>query len=133
MAGKKISTIKRADGTIYHTFNGVNLECTGGSCQFCKGGTEDDFKAWEETILFRMPPEGKRYKSKLKQKNRGKSIAEICYTCREIPCYICKRTKCEQWQAEKGRQGMEKGCAYWDSGRCNEFDCEKGLITTRWR
>ena len=130
----RIGTVRDKNGIIYHVFNGAHVECAGGdSCIFCRGNIGEKFTAWEESIPIRMPPEGKRYKNKLKQKNRGKTIAEICYTCKEIPCYICRRTKCEHWQKEAHRKGQEEGCAHWETGRCIEWSCDKGLITSMWR
>ena len=128
-----IGTIKDKEGNIYHIFNGAHVECNGGSCIFCKSNVDEAFAAWEETVLFRMPPKGKRYKNKIKQRNRGKTISEICHTCKEIPCYICRRTKCDQWQSEENRKGQEQGCVHWENNRCTEFSCDFSIVTKLWR
>ena len=129
----RIGTIRDREGKIYHVFNGTHVECDGGSCIFCKSSVEEAFTAWEETIPFRMPPAGKKYKNKIKQRNRGKSIREICYTCKDIPCYVCRRTKCDKWQADEARKGQEEGCPHWENGRCTEFACDFSIVTTLWR
>ena len=92
-----------------------------------------EFQNWENSIPFPVPPEGKRYKRPSIQKNRGKTIREICYTCKKIPCYICRRTKCPNWMKEESRKGQEKGCAYWEDGLCVEFSCELGIIKSHWK
>lgn len=121
------------NGKRYHDINGVSIECSGKDCTICNQEKEFTFEEWEKSIPYKNPPKGKRYVSKIKQKNHGKSILEICYTCKEIPCYICKRTKCNQWMKEENRKGQEKGCANWEHDRCNSFICEKGIVKTHWR
>jgi hypothetical protein len=120
------------DGVRYHDINDVNIECSGRDCTICNQGKELTFGEWENSIPYKLPPKGKRYVSKVKQKNRGKSILEICYTCKKIPCYICKRTKCKKWMKEEHRKGQEKGCVSWYHGRCLEFYCDKGIVKTHW-
>ncbi len=117
----------------YHSINDAWIECSGEGCIFCEGDTDISFKAWENSIPFPIPPRGKKYVRPSFQKNRGKTIEEICYTCKEIPCYICKRTNCKDWMKEEHRKGQEKGCKFWENNRCIEFSCEKGLIKTHWR
>ena len=120
-------------GIRYHVFNDVNIECSGTGCAFCEGDTDISFQLWENSVPFPMPPDGKRYRNSLAQSNRGKTIMEICYTCKEIPCYLCRRTKCPEWMKERNRKGQEKGCVYWrKGGRCAEFSCDKGLIKSSW-
>jgi hypothetical protein len=128
-----IKTYKDSDGIIYHEFNGISIECSGGDCQHCKRDTDISFKTWESSVPYPIPPKGKRYRRPSMQKNRGKTIAEICGTCKEIPCYICRRIKCDQWMKESQRKGQAQGCVFLEVDRCTEFSCELGLIKTRWR
>jgi hypothetical protein len=127
-----LPTIKDNTGKKFHIVNGTKVECQGQDCIFCKRDTDLSFQLWESSIPYPLPPKGKRYKNPLKQTNRGKTIAEICYTCKEIPCYICKRTKCPKWMKEEERKGQEEGCSSWQMGRCLEFSCSKGLIKSHW-
>jgi len=120
-------------GTKYHLISGINIECSGQDCAFCQGETDISFHDWENSIPFPIPQKGKRYKNPLIQKNRGKTIMEICYTCKKIPCYICRRTKCPKWMKEEHFKGQERGCESWENGRCSEFSCEFNLIRTHWK
>lgn len=119
-------------GGISHIINGVKIYCSGQDCGICKMDKEKSFTRWTNTIPFPIPPKGKKYKNGLKHKNRGKSIIEICYTCRSIPCWICRRKKCPSWMKESARKGQEAGCAGWEKDRCSTFVCQKGLVTTHW-
>jgi hypothetical protein len=119
-------------GNKFHTINGINIFCSGKDCRLCKQEKEKSFTDWENSIPLPVPKNGKRYKNPIAQKNRGKTIREICYTCKEIPCYICKRNKCPQWMKEENRKGKEEGCSSWENGRCISFICEKNLIKTKW-
>ena len=121
------------DGTVYHDIAGVYIECSGNDCAVCNKNLEIAFDTWEASVPFPFPPKGKRYKNPLKQKNRGKTILEICYTCKKIPCYICKRIKCDKWMKEEHRKGQEKGCGSWENSRCADFCCDKGIISSHWR
>jgi len=127
-------TTKDSSGKKFHNINGINIECSGQDCSFCRGETEISFKTWENSIPYPIPPKGKKYKNPKIQKNRGKTIMEICYTCKEAetPCYICKRTECPLWMKEEQRKGQEAGCPYWWNGKCLEFSCSYGLIKTHW-
>ena len=125
-------TIRNERGEVFHEVGGAYMQCGGLDCVICKSKLEEDFQDWEASVPIPIPKKGKHYKKKRIQKNRGKSILEICYTCREIPCYVCRRNECEQWQKETHRKGQEDGCSHWENGRCNEFFCEKGLIKTTW-
>jgi hypothetical protein len=128
----KIQTIKQ-DNTKYHNINGNLIECKGGDCLICNSSLDEKFKIWEQSIPFKIPPKGKKYKNPQKQANKGKTIKEICYTCQEIPCYLCKRTSCKEWMKEKSRKGQEQGCIGWENGRCNIFVCKRGLIESNWK
>lgn len=125
-------TRKNKEGKSFHVISGINIECSGQDCAFCKGETDISFHDWERSIPFPVPSKGKRYKRSSIQKIRGKTIMEICFTCRKIPCYICRRTKCDQWMKEESRKGQEKGCISWQKGRCRSFSCEVGIIRTTW-
>ena len=120
------------EGKKFHVISGINIACSGQDCNFCKGEIEISFHDWESSIPFPIPAKGKRYKRPSAQKNRGKTIMEICYVCREVPCYICRRAKCDQWMKEKDREGQEAGCFSWENGRCSSFHCELGIIRTNW-
>jgi len=119
-------------GKKFHIITGIAIECSGKDCNLCKGDTDLYFSRWECSIPFPIPPKGKKYKNPIIQKNRGKTIAEICHTCKKIPCYICRRTKCKEWMKEKNREGQEEGCSSWEKNRCLTFNCEKNLIRTHW-
>ena len=125
-------TVKDKDGKKYHVITGINVECSGQDCAFCKGDTDISFHDWENSVPFPMPSKGKRYKNPIVQKNRGKTVMEICYTCKKTPCYICRRTKCPKWMKEESRKGQEEGCSSWQKGRCTSFSCEFNLIRTNW-
>jgi len=125
-------TVKNSEGTKFHIISGINVECSGQDCAFCKGETEISFHDWENSIPFPVPRKGRHYKKPIIQKNRGKTIMEICYTCKKIPCYICIRTKCPKWMKEENRKGQEEGCVSWQNGRCRSFSCEKKIIKTHW-
>lgn len=129
----KVKTLTAENGKKFHIISGLNIECSGQDCVFCNGETEISFHDWERSVPYPIPPKGKRYKNPLAQKNRGKTIMEICYTCKDIPCYICRRTKCEKWMKEEAYKGQEKGCPYWENGRCLSFQCKRGIIKTHWR
>lgn len=124
--------IDNATGKKVHLVGGIYIECSGQDCPFCKGDTEISFQQWENSIPYPLPTKGKKYKNPIIQKNRGKTIMEICYSCKEIPCYICKRTKCPKWMKEEHRKGQEEGCESWKDGKCLEFSCEKGIIKSHW-
>jgi len=128
----RLKKIRDENGKKFHVIDGITIECSGQDCSFCKGETDISFHDWENSIPFPIPPKGKRYKNLKIQKLRGKTIMEICYTCKEIPCYICKRTKCPKWMKEEDRKGQEKGCSSWQDGKCVDFSCEKGIIRTHW-
>jgi hypothetical protein len=128
----KVKSIKEENKT-YHIIGDLQIECSGQEdCPICSARKKEEMKGWELSVPFPIPPEGKRYKQKGKQANRGKTIKEICYTCKDIPCYICKRTKCPNWMKEKSRKGQEEGCASWDNGYCKTFVCDKGIIINPW-
>ena len=118
----------------YHLIGDVKIACSGTGCLICEQQDIDEkFKEWEETVPFPIPPKGKRYKKRRIQRNRGKTIQEICYSCKKIPCYICSRGACPEWMKENARKGQEEGCSSWEKGnRCTSFFCEKELIKTNW-
>ena len=121
-------------GKTYHILdNEATIECSGMDCPICHSEERESREAWELTVPFPIPPKGKKYKRKLIQSLRGKTIKEICYTCKSIPCYICKRAKCDLWMKEEHRKGQEVGCAFWEEGFCSNFVCLKGIIKTSWK
>jgi len=131
----KVLTRTGTDGKKYHQISSdASVECNGQDCNLCKQELEETFQEWEQSVPIPLPPEGKKYKKKRTQRNRGKTIMEICYSCKveDAPCYICRRGKCESWMKEEARKGQEEGCASWENGRCVSFDCVKRLIKTTW-
>jgi len=128
----KIITRKEGKDKV-HIIGDVRISCSGVGCLICEQQENDlNFLEWEQTIPFPIPSKGKKYKKKKIQKNRGKTIQEICYSCRKIPCYICSRTECSEWMKDRTRKGQEEGCVDWEEGRCSSFYCERGLIKTHW-
>lgn len=119
--------------TKFHLINELEIECSGQDCAICKKDFEESFITWQNTVPFPFPPKGKRYRNSNRQRNRGKTILEICYTCKQIPCWICKRVKCKKWMKEQHLKGQEQGCSSWENGRCSTFACEKGLVLSHWR
>jgi len=132
MAKLILKTIIDKNGNRFHLVNDIQIQCSGGTCYICNSNTDVAFEIWENSIPFPIPPKGKKYKKKKIQENRGKTISEICHTCKEIPCYICRRTKCPEWMKSSNMKGQEKGCSHWENNRCTSFYCEKGLIKTSW-
>lgn len=125
-------TIIDKSGKKFHLVNDIAIQCSGGTCYICNSNTDVAFELWENSIPFPLPPKGKKYKNKKIQENRGKTIAEICYTCKKIPCYICKRTECPEWMKSANTKGQEIGCGHYENSRCKVFICEKMLIKTSW-
>ena len=122
----------RIKNQIFHIYDDATIQCSGADCRICNSALDVSFDDWKMSIPFPIPPKGKRYKRKEVQKNRGKSIEEICYTCKKTPCFVCRRTKCKQWMKRPETRGQEKGCAYWENGRCTDFFCDKRLIKEDW-
>ena len=133
MSKFKISThFNSEEKTKYHIINESSIECSGADCKICKMNEELSFEIWESSIPYPIPRKKKRYKNKLFHENRGKTIREICFTCREIPCYICRRKECKEWWKEGDRKGQQEGCSWWKDGKCINFVCEKGIIRKKW-
>ena len=128
-----ITRINSEDKTKYHIINDTAIECSGADCRICKMNEEISFEEWESSIPYPIPPKKKKYKSKIAQRNRGKTIKEICYTCNPVPCYICKRKECKDWWKEEDKKGQEKGCGYFLDNKCTNFICEKGIVKKKWR
>lgn len=131
---KIVRTYINDKGERLHAIDGeeVSISCTGQDCIHCNYESTRSFLVWESSIPYPRPPKGKRYKRPIARKNMGKSIIEICYSCKKTPCYICVRTKCEYWHKEEERKGQEEGCSRWEQGRCRDFVCKKGIIKTHW-
>ena len=132
MTKLRLQTIIDDSGDKFHIVNDIKIQCSGGTCYICNSDSDVAFEIWENSIPFPLPPKGKKYKIKRIQENRGKTIAEICYTCKEIPCYVCRRGKCPEWMKSPNTKGQEVGCGHWERGRCKAFSCEKVLIKTSW-
>jgi hypothetical protein len=129
---KKISThVDKETGKTYHVIDGNNIQCDGKDCFICKDNILENFGSFLKDIPFPIPPKGKRYKKKKSRDNQGKTVKEICYTCKTVPCFICKRTECKLWHKEEDLKGQEKGCNHWNDGLCMKWVCEKGIIKKR--
>lgn len=132
MPSFRVKTLIDKDGTRYHIVGENSISCSGQDCEHCQSGKTLAFEDWENSVLYPIPPRGKKYKKEIIQRNRGKTIREICYSCKKIPCYLCRRTKCKLWHKEQERKGQEIGCQFWEKGRCKRFQCKKGIIKTFW-
>ena len=116
----------------FHRVGEATLECSGADCKFCNAHKEISFEDWESSIPYKMPKKGKRWKNPIAQKYRGQTIREICYSCKDTPCYICRRGDCKLWWKEADRKGQEKGCQWWENEKCTNFVCERGIIEESW-
>jgi len=134
MAKLRLGIIRdKKTGKLFHRMDEATLECSGKDCIFCNAEIEISFEEWESSILFKLPRKGKKWRNPIAQKYRGQTIREICYSCKKVPCYLCRRGDCKEWWKEADRKGQEDGCRWWKNGKCNNFVCEKGVIEKSWK
>ena len=135
MFKKRVGTITDPKtGNIFHIIDGNHVQCTdksGKDCIFCRKSMAEDFDSFLKSIPYPLPPKDRRYKKAKARKYQGKTVKEICYTCKEIPCFICSRGKCKLWHKAEDLKGQEKGCVYWEEGKCMKWVCEKDIIKKR--